>query len=411
MTMPGLVPGGPAGGSGDTPWATARVAAYAAPDPLPATELPLAAALSSTLAAPLRADCPLPAFECAAMDGWAVGSAEPPWRVVPRVLAGHPGDLGVAAGLSNTDAAEVATDAAVPPGTVAVLPVEDGVLDAAAGELWPRQGVRVRPGRHVRAVGEDVPAGAELFPATTPVTPTVLGLAASVGRDTLRIHRRPRVVALLTGDGLVAAGRPGGGRVRDAVGPQLPGLLRWLGGELADLRPVRDDPAALAAAVRDIDPDAGDVVLVCGGAGPGSADRVRVTLDGLDARILVGPVACRPGRPQVLARLPDGRWLVALPGNPFAALVGALTLLGPLLTGLSGRRLPRLPTATLASAPPGVDDVPRIVPVRRDGAGTVHPLGHDRPGNLWGAALADSLAVVPPAWLGQPVALLALPAG
>jgi molybdopterin molybdotransferase len=37
------------------------------------------------------------------------------------------------------------------------------------------------------------------------------------------------------------------------------------------------------------------------------------------------------------------------------------------------------------------------------------PVGHDRPGLLQGAALADALAVVPPRWRGEEVELLALP--
>jgi molybdopterin molybdotransferase len=49
------------------------------------------------------------------------------------------------------------------------------------------------------------------------------------------------------------------------------------------------------------------------------------------------------------------------------------------------------------------------MPVRRLSNGRVEPVGHDRPGNLWGAALADALAVVPFGWAGEPVSLLALP--
>ncbi|WP_158713127.1 hypothetical protein [Streptomyces sp. NRRL S-1813] len=32
-------------------------------------------------------------------------------------------------------------------------------------------------------------------------------------------------------------------------------------------------------------------------------------------------VACRPGHPQLLAQLPDGCWILGLPGNPYAALL------------------------------------------------------------------------------------------
>jgi molybdopterin molybdotransferase len=200
--------------------------------------------------------------------------------------------------------------------------------------------------------------------------------------------------------------------VRDAVGPQLPGLVAWLGGDLDGLEVVPDTPAeALRAAIAATTTD---VVLTCGGAAHGPADRLRDVLDSLGARTVVPSVACRPGHPQQLAKLPDGRWLVGLPGNPYAALVAALTLLGPLLAGLGGRGLPVLPMARLAGTPPAgsnPDQLTRLVPVRRVRGGDVEPVGRDRPANLWGAAVADSLAVIRPGWTGEPVPQLILPPG
>jgi molybdopterin molybdotransferase len=218
------------------------------------------------------------------------------------------------------------------------------------------------------------------------------------------------VAALLTGDELVHAGGSGGGLVRDAVGPALPGWVRALGGEPLPARTVADtDAAAVAAAIGSA---GGDVVLTSGGAGAGPADLVAGALRRLGARPVVDGVDCRPGHPQRLAALPDGRWLVALPGSPYAALVAALTLLGPLLAGLGGRSLPELPTGRLTGCPDGARDggPTRVLPVRRRPDGTVEPLGRDRPGSLWGPACADAFAVLPPGWQGAPVALLTPPA-
>jgi len=384
-----------------TAWAEARCRAHAAPSPLPPTVLPLPAAAGATLAEPMRAVTPVPGVDCSAMDGYAVGSLSGPWRVVGRVLAGHR----PAAPVRPGEAVEVATGAPVPAGTTAVVPYE----------LAERTGDRLdavrppEPGRHVRRVGEDVPLGVDLLPAGSAVTPTVVGLAAAVGLDALTVHPRARVAALLTGDELVHAGGSAGPLVRDAVGPALPGWVRALGGDPLPAELVPDiDVGTLAAAVTAA---GGDVVVTSGGAGAGPADLVGPALDRLGARPVVDGVDCRPGHPQRLAALPDGRWLVALPGNPYAALVAALTLLGPLLAGMAGRPLPELPTAELTGVGPrrSAGELTRVLPVRRTAAGTVEPLGRDRPGNLWGPALADAFAVVPPGWRGGPVALLAPP--
>ncbi|MER7005106.1 hypothetical protein ABT297_18940 [Dactylosporangium sp. NPDC000555] len=89
-----------------------------------------------------------------------------------------------------------------------------------------------------------------------------------------------------------------------------------------------------------------------------------------------------------------------MPGNPFAALVAAVTLLQPLLTGLTrlaGRALPDLPRATLRGDARPAPGRTRLVPVhRRDHE--VHLIEGAHPGYLGPAARADALAVLPPAW-------------
>jgi molybdopterin molybdotransferase len=377
-------------------WAEARRRAWAAAAPLPVVALPLAAAEGGTLAAPLRAHTPVPGFDCSAMDGYAVGSPAGPWRLVGRVLAGP---AAARPPLGPGTAVEIATGAAVPAGTVAVLPYE---LATRAGEHVDGP---AEPGRHVRRTGEDVPVGVDLLPAGAAVTPTVVGLAAEVGLDVLPVRPRPVVAALLTGDELVRSGGSGGGLVRDSVGPALPGWVHGLGGRLLPPVAVPDTDAATVAAT--IAAAGGQVVLTSGGAGGGPKDLVAAALAELGADLLVDRVDCRPGGPARLAALPDGRWVVALPGYPYAALVALLTLLGPLLAGLAGRPLPVLGAARPAG-PSGAPGPVRIVPVRRGPDGTVRPVGRDRPGNLWGAADADALAVLPAGPTGT-VRLLTLP--
>lgn len=73
----------------------------------------------------------------------------------------------------------------------------------------------------------------------------------------------------------------------------------------------------------------GELIVVCGGSSRGPADHLRKVLEELGAEVLVDGVAVRPGHPQLLAELPDGRLVVGLPGNPYAALVAALAVVPP----------------------------------------------------------------------------------
>jgi molybdopterin molybdotransferase len=381
-------------GAPPTDWARARRLAHDLATPLPAEDVPLAGAAGRILAAPLRASVPVPGFDNSAMDGYAVRGPGP-WRVVDRVLAGR---TQLPPPLADGTAVEIATGAPVPDGTDRVVPYE--AADRRDDAVWAPPSDR----RHVRRRGEYARPGRELIPAGGPVTPPVLGLAASVGLDTLSVHARPRVRLVISGSELVPAGRPGWGRVRDAIGPMLRPLLASWGAELLDSRMVGDEPDWFAAAVAGSVADA-DVTVVCGASSVGPADGLHRTLDQLHATVHVDGVACRPGHPQVLAQV-GARWVVGLPGNPYAALVAALTLADPLLAGLTGAPLTEPQAAPLAGAPVPDDGRTRILPVRRAADG-LHRVDGGQPGWLGGAAGADAFAVVPPGWRGDgPVGLL-----
>ncbi|MFJ8581060.1 molybdopterin molybdotransferase MoeA [Micromonospora sp. NPDC093277] len=379
-----------------TEWTQARRLAHDLASPLPAEEVPLASAAGRTLAAPLSARVPLPGFDNAAMDGYAV-RGRGPWRVVDRVLAGR---AHVSSSLAEQTAVEIATGAPVPEGTERVVPYE--TAERVGDTVWASPGDR----RHVRRRGEYARPGQELLSAGRAVTPPALGLAASVGLDTLTVYTRPRVRMIVSGNELVSTGLPRWGQVRDAIGPMLRPLLMSWRAELLDSRMVGDELDWFAAAVAGSIIDA-DVTIVCGASSVGPADGLHHALGSLDATVHVDGVACRPGHPQVLAQVGQ-KWIVGLPGNPYAALVAALTLVEPLLAGLTGLPLSPLETAALVGAPPADERNTRIVPVRRSGQ-VVQLVEGGQPGQLSGAADADAFAVVPPGWRGEaPVQLLRL---
>ncbi|MFE5944400.1 molybdopterin molybdotransferase MoeA [Streptomyces sp. NPDC056480] len=379
-------------------WEEARTRAHDAGRPSAGRPVPLREALGRTLAEDLRTRHPLPAFDTAAMDGFAVAAGPGPWTVRGAARAGAPWPGALGPG----DCVEISTGACVPAGAHAVLPVELASVSGSrvSGDAHPS-------GRHVRRAGEDAGAGECLAPAGTQVGPALIGLAAACGHDVLTVRPRPRVGVLVTGDELDRTGVPSAGRVRDALGPLLPGLIDRLGGETVALRYVPDRPAARLteelAGLGDV-----DVVVVTGSTSVGVTDRLRRLLADSGARMLVDTVACRPGHPMLLAELPSAGRLVGLPGNPYAALVAARTVLGPLLAGLSGRALgtlPRMPVRGRLRAAPGLT---RVVPVSwADGeVGIVE--GH-RAAFLRGAAVGDALAAIGPEWTEGDLAPLLLP--
>lgn len=371
-------------------WYTARTAAVASA--LPAETVPVAAADGRTLAEPAVAGSDLPAFDTSAMDGWAVAGPGP-WQVVGEVLAGR----APAISLSPGQAVVIATGAAVPTGTTAILRTEHAVsTEPLTGDARPDD---------IRPAGQECRAGEELAAAGTVVSPALIGLLCAAGLDSVSVRRIPTVAVVLFGDELVDSGVAGPGQVRDALGPQLPGWLRRLGAEVVSVTRAED---TLAAHVRRIREARADIVVTTGGTAAGPVDHLHTAVAQVGGQWVVDSVAVRPGHPMALARLGDG-WLLALPGNPQSAIVALLSLGKPLVESMLGRWDPALPVVILGSAAQAPPHEHRLLACRL--AEQAHPVAHLGSAMLRGLAAADGFAVLPPggADAGQQVAWLALP--
>jgi molybdopterin molybdotransferase len=172
----------------------------------------------------------------------------------------------------------------------------------------------------------------------------------------------------------------------------LPTLIARTGAQPSEVQHLKDSREALVAALAGTE---AEVILVSGSSASGPADHLRGALAGLGAELVIDGVACRPGHPQALARFPDGRLVVGLPGNPLAALTAFLTLGVAVIRRLRGEQLDSLAVAAMVG---GVDCHPtstRLVPVRLTPQGAV-PVGHGGSAMLRGAAAADAFAVVDP---------------
>ncbi|MFD0519263.1 molybdopterin molybdotransferase MoeA [Paractinoplanes durhamensis] len=392
-------------------WEQARTLAYQAGRAAagPAEPVSLPAADGRTLAEPLRALTDLPAFATSSIDGWAVRGPQP-WRPVGRVLAG-----GVAPPLAaDGTCVEIATGAMVPAGAEALLRIEESTRDTAGLVTGTP-----RAAAEWRLPGEEAHKDEELLPAGTAVDPAVIGVAATCGYEVLNVFARPRAAVLVFGDELLTAGPPGAGRVRDSLGPQVPGWLRR-GGAVVDpaavTGPVQDTLEAHLAALRGALTTA-DLVCTTGGTMHGPVDHLHPALAELGAEYIVNTVAVRPGFPMLLARIPgaDGRprFLAGLPGNPQSAIIALVTLVAPLLAGLQGRPAPTMPQVEAATDIPGRGDFTHLVLAHLDRSGrSATPVGHVGSAMLRGLSNAQGFVVVRPGTrvtAGESASFLQLP--
>jgi len=354
------------------PWEDARDLAAAWPASAP-VDLPLRDAVGAVLVDDAVAPRAVPHYDSSAMDGWAV-AGPPPWRITEEDV------------LVLGQAHVVVTGSALPMGAVAVVPVERGTVVDGLLDAHPPQ-----PHAHVRRAGEEAPQGAVLAAAGTRLTPALVAVLAIAGLDTVSAHRRPRVAFVLTGDEVVTTGLPAAGRVRDAFDPLLPLAAAGLGAEALPPIRVGDDPEAIRAAIASA--GEADVVVTVGGTGRSGVDRLREALG--DAEPLFDGVAMRPGHPALLVRLPDGRALLGLPGNPLAAVSVLVSFLPPLVDASTGANRLEEVTAPAGVELPGWEGGTSLVPCRWAEEG-LEPASATRPNMLRGLAASDVLAVVPP---------------
>ena len=359
--------------------------------------MPLELAAGAVLGADVLARTDLPPADTSAMDGWAVAGPGP-WRVRGTLLAGRLADP-----LEDGTAVAVATGAWLPTGADGVLRREHGVmqgdvLSAAVSRPWNSGELD----RDVRRAGRECRKDHVVLAAGTPLTPAAVGLLSAAGADVVPV-RRASVDVLVLGDELLTAGPARDGRVRDALGPMLSAWLPALGVTVTARRHVPDRAGALEQALSGC---TGDLVVTTGSTARGPVDHLHGALAAAGANLLVDGVAVRPGHPQLLAVLPDGRPLAGLPGNPLAAATAVLTLVEPLV-GCLHAALPRPGrTVRLAEDVAAGGEATRLVPVRGG-----HPVLFAGPAMLRGLAVADGVAVVPPggAAAGAEVELLPLP--
>ena len=391
-------------------WQEARQLAFDCAAPIPAAPVPLRQALGRTLAADVVALHDMPHYASSAMDGWAVNGSGPWILAEPNQrLAPH-------------QASPIATGGLIPPGAKAVLRSESGVIDADEDGLPVlKLGGSAKPGDprngdHIRKAGEEAAVGDLLIKGGTVLNPAHLALAALAGSDTLPVLGKAVVRLVLTGSEVVMSGMPAPGQVRDTFGPQLAAVVGMLGGICTEEVKIGDTYAEWLAALEDTDPAAeslpADVVITTGGTGRSGTDHLRRSVAELGGRLLIDGVAMRPGHPAVLAELPDGRYILGLPGNPLAAMMALSTIGGPLLAALGHGPIPPLsevPCGSTIDADPGRT---RLMPFRLL-YGMASPAQHTGPGMMRGLAAADGVLVVPPhgVQLGELVPAFALPWG
>jgi putative molybdopterin biosynthesis protein len=357
-------------------------------------------ACGRVLAEPLWAGISSPHYHAAAMDGFALRSADS-----QAARPSHPVELAV-----ERQATYVDTGDPLPEWADTVVPIENVESLDPKGQPAsdPRRpfGIRLRdalpPWQHVRPMGEDLVASELILPAGHVLRPVDLGAAAAGGHARLSVARQPRVAILPTGSELVRVGeRVQSGSIIEFNSIVLAAQVREWGGEALRLPIVRDDPQEIRARVLDAAKTC-DLVLLNAGSSAGSEDYSASVVAQL-GDLLVHGVAVRPGHPVILGilRLDENRRvpIIGVPGYPVSAALTGEIFVEPLLAMWLGR-FPAQPLEIDAAltrkvtSPAGDDEYLRVVVGRVDDRLLAAPLSRGA-GVITSLVRADGIVVIP----------------
>jgi molybdopterin molybdotransferase len=323
--------------------------------PLPAETVSLDEALGRVLTDDVVALRTQPPAALSAMDGYAVRASDVArfpvtLKVIGEVAAGHP----FAGKVGPGEAARIFTGGVMPVGSDTVVIQELTSRDADSVTIQKATAA----GRNVRAEGIDFARDEKLLRKGHRLTDRDLMLAAAMNHPRLKVHKRPKVAVLGTGDELVPPGStPREGEIVFSNGFALAALARLNGAEVHELGIVRDRVEDIATAVRRAHDLNSDILVTSGGASVGEHDLVQRALAAEGLELSFWRVALRPGRPMMHGRL-EGMQVLGVPGNPVSSYVCAFLFLVPLIRTLAGRSdIAHLPeNARLGSDLPANDE-------------------------------------------------------
>ena len=299
--------------------------------PLSVLRIELSSALGRALAEDIVALRAHPPTAVAAMDGYAIRSADAlSLPIKLRKLGASKAGARFEGKILAGSCVRIFTGATLPDGADTIALQEDA---SEVGDVVEIRRV-AEPGRHVRPAGTNYSAGQLCLAKGRVLTARDIGVVASCGYAHIPVCRKPRVAILATGDELVdPGGSPGPDQIFGSNNVAIAAAVAAWGGEPIDLGIAPDRIEAIAAAINGA--IGADLFVTTGGASVGEHDLVRKALATRGFTPGFWKVAIRPGKPVIFGTI--GEMLVlGLSGNPVSALVSTLMFLRPAIRAMLG---------------------------------------------------------------------------
>jgi molybdopterin molybdotransferase len=275
-------------------------------------------ALGRVLAEDITADRDLPPYNRVSMDGIAIRYASfekgnRSFHIKATQAAGEtPVDIG-----NEDDCIEIMTGAAISASADTVIRYEDLDINNSTATVKIESIIK---GQNIHLKGADRVQHEVVVKKDSIIDPSIINIAASVGKAELLVKKLPRVVVITTGDELVEVNdTPSPYQLRRSNNYALKAVLQQYCID-AELIHIPDDHSKTKQVLQDCI-DKYDVILLSGGVSAGKFDYVPGALEELGVEKLFYQVQQRPGKPFWFGTHANGVLVFAFPGNPVSTFM------------------------------------------------------------------------------------------
>ena len=344
-----------------------------------------------------------PRFDNSAMDGFAFryqDSTNPPNKleVLQTIQAGA---ITPPQPLVAGQAARIMTGAPIPDGADAILPIEMCEFDQSNSTV-----ILLEEGKKhfIRKQGENLRKDRVELQQGTLLTPSSVGLCATMGHPEVPVFTRAKIGIISTGDELKFPGdNLGENEIYESNSFGLASLVKNAGHTPKRYDAVIDSIDELREKLNTAAKEC-DLILTSGGVSMGDWDLVRKLMEE-EGDIKFWRVKIRPGSPPLFGYW-KGTPLFGLPGNPASSHVVFRMLVGPYLrhSTAGGGTQERRVTVQLAESFKASDQFLILRRIKIDTSGEhmlAYSTGYQGSGNLNSLVLADGLTLLQPGHTGE----------
>lgn len=269
------------------------------------------------LAEDILADRDLPPFDRPTVDGIAISfkSYERGIRdfTIKAVQAAGESPLSID---DEKECIEIMTGAALHSSVDTVIRYEDILINNNVAGI----NIDMKKGQNIHLKGKDKKAGEILVKANQVITPSILGIAASVGKTFLTVKKLPRVAIISTGDEMIPPeDTPTPFQLRRSNGITIQSVLKKYKID-ADWLHWNDDFELIKKELSQCI-DSYDILLMSGGVSMGKFDYLPKACEELGIKKLFHKIKQRPGKPFWFGKSQNGKLVFAFPGNPVSVFM------------------------------------------------------------------------------------------